>query len=216
MARSTSRRRSSWATVTPPRTGRPACGAPPGRAGPGTRTARVPGQHTSAAPLRRVARGRPHPPPWRRRAARPTARVGRSVPPSRGQRAEVGALIFKAVRDGRPYPDHGLSHRDWAMIPPRQVRMDTLTTTKKELALDALPADDSTFYGDLFPHAVQWHGELYLEDGVHRALRAALQQRNVIHVRVLDLDALTPVQAPAGPETAAIPVQPPVPNRRRV
>ena len=71
------------------------------------------------------------------------------------------------------------------MIPPRQVRMDTLTTTKKELALDALLADDSTFYGDLFPHAVQWRGELYLEDGLHRALRAALQQRNQIHARVL-------------------------------
>jgi Arc/MetJ family transcription regulator len=124
-----------------------------------------------------------------------------------GQRAEVGSLIFKAVRDGRPYPDHGLSTRDWAMIPPRQVRMDTLTTTKKELALDALLADDSTFYGDLFPHAVQWHGELYLEDGLHRALRAALQQRN---------DALTPVQASTGPATASIPAQPPVPNPRRV
>ncbi|CCH87197.1 conserved protein of unknown function [Modestobacter italicus] len=96
------------------------------------------------------------------------------------------------MRDGRPYPDHGFSTRDWAMIPPRQIRLDTLTTTKRELALDALLADDSTFYGDLFPHAVQWHGETYLEDGVHRALRAALQQRNVIHVRVLDLDALMP------------------------
>ena len=88
------------------------------------------------------------------------------------------------------------------------------------LALDALLADDSTFYGDLFPHAVQWHGELYLEDGLHRALRAALQQRNVIHVRVLDLDALSPVQAPAaqaslGPSTSAIPAQPPVPDPRR-
>ena len=62
-----------------------------------------------------------------------------------GQRAEVGSLIFKAVRDGKPYPDHGLSTRDWAMIPPRQVRMDTLTTTKKELALDALtPVQAST------------------------------------------------------------------------
>jgi Arc/MetJ family transcription regulator len=108
--------------------------------------------------------------------------------------AEPGgpALIFKAVRDGRPYPDHGFSTRDWAMIPPRQIRLDTLVTTKRELALDALLADDSTFYGDLFPHAVQWQGEMYLEDGVHRALRAALQQRNVIHVRVLDLDALMP------------------------
>jgi Arc/MetJ family transcription regulator len=80
------------------------------------------------------------------------------------------------------------------MIPPRQIRLDTLVTTKRELALDALLADDSTFYGDLFPHAVQWHGEMYLEDGLHRALRAALQQRNVIHVRVLDLDALMPAQ----------------------
>ncbi|WP_460562932.1 type II toxin-antitoxin system VapB family antitoxin [Geodermatophilus arenarius] len=105
---------------------------------------------------------------------------------------EVGSLIFKAVRNGRPYPEHGLSTRDWAMIPPRQIRLDTLVTTKRELALDTLLADDSTFYGDLFPHAVQWHGDLYLEDGLHRALRAALQQRSVIHVRVLDLDALMP------------------------
>jgi Arc/MetJ family transcription regulator len=106
-----------------------------------------------------------------------------------------------------------MSTRDWAMIPPRQIRLDTLITTKRELALDALLADDSTFYGDLFPHAVQWRGELYLEDGLHRALRAALQQRNVIHVRVLDLDALQPVQAAAtsGPSTETIPTQPPVP-----
>ena len=73
------------------------------------------------------------------------------------------------------------------MIPPRQVRMDTLTTTKRQLALDTLLADDSTFYGDLFPHAVQWRGELYLEDGLHRALRCALHQRKVLHARVLRL-----------------------------
>jgi Arc/MetJ family transcription regulator len=131
------------------------------------------------------------------------------------------------VRNGRPYPDHGLSPRDWASLPPRQVRLDTLITTKRELALDALLADDSTFYGDLFPHAVQWRGDLYLEDGLHRALRSALQQRMVIHVRVLDLDAFAPAAvAPStsagderpermGPSTAAIPAQPPVPNARR-
>ena len=107
-----------------------------------------------------------------------------------------------------------MSTRDWAMIPPRQVRLDTLVTTKRELALDTLLADDSTFYGDLFPHAVQWHGELYLEDGLHRALRAALQQRNVIHVRVLDLDVLMPVESPVGPATESMPVQPPVPGTR--
>ncbi len=35
---------------------------------------------------------------------------------------------------------------------------------------------------------MQWEGDLYLEDGLHRALRAALQQRNSLHVRVLSLD----------------------------
>jgi Arc/MetJ family transcription regulator len=77
-------------------------------------------------------------------------------------------------------------------VPPRSVRLDQLTTIKRELALDKLLDEDSTFYGDLFPHAVQWDGELYLEDGLHRAVRAALQQRNTLHVRVLDLDELRP------------------------
>ncbi|MDT4976660.1 MAG: hypothetical protein QOF95_2054 [Pseudonocardiales bacterium] len=101
-------------------------------------------------------------------------------------------MIFKAVRDGRPYPDHGFSSRDWATIPPRTMRLADLTATKRELALDHLLDEDSTFYGDLFPHAVQWQGETYLEDGLHRALRAALQNRQSMHMRVLDLDALRP------------------------
>jgi len=49
-------------------------------------------------------------------------------------------------------------------------------------------SEDSTFYGDLFAHVVQWHGKLYLEEGLHRALRAALQQRRALHARVLVLD----------------------------
>jgi Arc/MetJ family transcription regulator len=99
-------------------------------------------------------------------------------------------VIFRDVRDGQPYPPHGLSTRDWARIPPRQVRLDELVTTKKVLELDRLLSEDSTFFGDLFPHAVQWSGELFLEDGLHRAVRAALQQRTVLHVRVLDLDVM--------------------------
>ena len=101
-------------------------------------------------------------------------------------------MIFKRVSDARPYPDHGLTARDWANVAPRTVRIDELVTTKRELALDRLLEEDSTFYGDLFPHAILWHRELYLEDGLHRALRAALEQRNSIHARVLDLDALKP------------------------
>ncbi len=93
-------------------------------------------------------------------------------------------MIFKAVREGRPYPEHGTTTREWTAIPPSQVSLAELVTTTSTLRLDVLLDDDSTFYGDMFAHVVEWQGELYLEDGLHRALRAALQQRNVLHARV--------------------------------
>jgi Arc/MetJ family transcription regulator len=98
-------------------------------------------------------------------------------------------VIFKRIGDGRPYPEHATAPRQWAEVPPRQVRLDELVTTKTTLDLELLLAEDSTFYGDLFAHVVCWRGELYLEDGLHRALRTALQQRATLHARVLDLDA---------------------------
>lgn len=97
-------------------------------------------------------------------------------------------MIFKGVQDGRPYPDHRLSGRAWAAIPPRQFRLDQLTTVTSVLALDKLLSEDSTFYGDLFSHIIRWRGELYLEDGLHRAVRSALRNRHIIHARMLDLD----------------------------
>ena len=98
-------------------------------------------------------------------------------------------MIFRSVGDGRPYPEHGLeTARDWADVPPRMVRLDELVTTKRNLDLATLLSEESTFYGDLFAHVVQWEGTLYLEDGLHRALRAALQQRPALHARVLALD----------------------------
>jgi Arc/MetJ family transcription regulator len=100
-------------------------------------------------------------------------------------------MIFKGVREGKPYPEHGLSYRDWSRIPPCQIRLDEIVTTTKVLALDRLLSEDSTFYGDLFPHAVRWKGVVYLEDGLHRAVRAALRNRTVLHARLLDLDAVT-------------------------
>jgi Arc/MetJ family transcription regulator len=104
-------------------------------------------------------------------------------------------VIFKGVRNGKPYRDHGLTTRDWAKIPPRQFRLDQLTTVTTALALDKLLSEDSTFYGDLFAHVVRWQGEMYLEDGLHRAVRSALRNRHVIHARLLDLDELH-LQAP--------------------
>jgi len=112
-------------------------------------------------------------------------------------------VIFKQVGEGRPYPDHARTAREWAQIPPRPVRLDQLITTKNVLDLQMVLAEDSTFYGDLFPHVIRWNGDLYLEDGLHRALRAALHQRPVIHARVLELDSPPPQrEAAAGPEPA--------------
>jgi Arc/MetJ family transcription regulator len=98
-------------------------------------------------------------------------------------------VIFKAVGEGRPYPEHSLSSRDWASVPPRQVRLDQLITTKAGLDLNSLLAEDSTFYGDLFCHVIEWEGALYLDDGLHRAVHAALRQRAMLHVRVARIDA---------------------------
>ena len=98
-------------------------------------------------------------------------------------------MIFKGVGEDRPYPPHGLDDAaDWAHLPPRMIRLDELVTTRAELDLRVLLSPDSTFYGDIFCHVVRWQGELYLEDGLHRALRAALQGRPAVHGRVLDLD----------------------------
>jgi Arc/MetJ family transcription regulator len=98
--------------------------------------------------------------------------------------ATLAVVIFKRVEDGRPYPHHELTTKGWAQVPPRQVRLDQLVTTTDTLQLSHLLAEDSTFYGDLFAHVIDWHGDYYLETGLHRALRAALQQRTVLHARV--------------------------------
>ena len=73
-------------------------------------------------------------------------------------------------------------------MPPRLVRLDDLVTTKRTLDLGLLLSEDSTFYGDLFAHVVEFEGTLYLEDGLHRALRAALHQRPTLHARVLVIE----------------------------
>lgn len=98
-------------------------------------------------------------------------------------------MIFKGVGAGRPYPPHDLANpQDWAHLAPRMLRLEELITTRAELDLRALLSEDSTFYGDIFCHVVQWKGDYYLEDGLHRALRAALQGRPAVHGRVLVLD----------------------------
>lgn len=98
-------------------------------------------------------------------------------------------MIFKGVGQNRPYPPHSLnSPADWAHLAPRMLRLEELITTRAQLDLGALLSEDSTFYGDIFCHVVRWRGDYFLEDGLHRALRAALQGRPAVHGRVLELD----------------------------
>ena len=63
--------------------------------------------------------------------------------------------------------------------------------------MDRLLSEDSTFW-DLFPHAVKWRGDIYLGDGLHRAVRAALRNRTVLPARVW-----TPVRTAASGNTNA-------------
>lgn len=96
-------------------------------------------------------------------------------------------MIFKSVGEGRPYPAATVD--DWTSVAPRVVRLADLITTKRVLDLETLLDEHSTFFGDLFPHVVEWEGELYLEDGLHRALRTALHGRPTMHARVVVLTA---------------------------
>ena len=103
------------------------------------------------------------------------------------RRPSSGGKVFRGVLDARPYAMPTVTSRDWAQIPPRQVLLRDLITVKAELRLDVLLAEDSTYYGDMFGHVVQWMGDLYLDDGLHRAVQAALHQRSTIHVRIARL-----------------------------
>lgn len=78
------------------------------------------------------------------------------------------------------------------------MRLAELITTKSTLDLASLLSEDSTFYGDLFAHVVYWQGAYYLEDGLHRAVRAALRGRGTLHARVLNLDELETGPADGG------------------
>ena len=98
----------------------------------------------------------------------------------------LARVIFKAVGDHalpRPRVQPAPVGRAGADPGPARGAGDH----QAELDLEALFAEDSTYFGDLFAHVVQWRGDIYLEDGLHRALRAALQQRPVLHARVLEL-----------------------------
>ena len=59
-------------------------------------------------------------------------------------------MIFRGVGEGRPYPDHGLvTPKDWSAVPPRQVRLDELVTTKKTLRESQMTCHNASGFEDL-------------------------------------------------------------------
>lgn len=87
--------------------------------------------------------------------------------------------------EGEPWGDTGMSTAKWRTIPPRTVRIADLIATQPGILIHALSHEHATTVGgDPIPHVIDWDGRLYLEDGHHRAVRAALRGETHIEARV--------------------------------
>jgi Arc/MetJ family transcription regulator len=75
----------------------------------------------------------------------------------------------------------------WLMVPTRLVRIDELIATQPGIYFHGLSAERHVG-GDELPHVIEWDGELYLEDGHHRAVRARLSGMTHMEARVLRAD----------------------------
>lgn len=102
--------------------------------------------------------------------------------------------MFKNIvsRDnGEPWGPTGMTTQKWLHIPTHTVTIADLTATQPGLLLHALNEERTPVGGDPTPHVIQWHGNLYLEDGHHRAARALLNGCKTIEARILNLDPTT-------------------------
>lgn len=85
------------------------------------------------------------------------------------------AFPFRGVVCNRPYPPTGLTTARWAAeVPVAEVDLSRVWLTQGGVNIAAL-FGHTIRESDEHPHVVVWRGELYLEDGHHRAVRAALR-----------------------------------------
>lgn len=102
---------------------------------------------------------------------------------------EVIVVIFANVisRDlGEPWPATGMSSARWLTVPTKLVRIADLTATQPGIYFHGLDVQEHVG-GDKLPHVIDWHGNLYLEDGHHRAVYACLSGMTHIEARVLTI-----------------------------
>jgi hypothetical protein len=78
----------------------------------------------------------------------------------------------------------------WKQVPPFWVPLGEIIATQDGVKLEPLIHGDRgrpSFSGDNTPHIVSWRGNLYLEDGHHRVVRAAIAGQTQVFARVLTI-----------------------------
>jgi hypothetical protein len=89
--------------------------------------------------------------------------------------------MFKGVATDRPWQQHTtMTTQLWLRRPVRLFPLSDLWVTQDTLSLLSLIGPDTSACGDPYPHVIEWRREFYLEDGHHRALRAAVNGTRTI------------------------------------
>lgn len=93
--------------------------------------------------------------------------------------------MFKAIDVSRPWPATGMTSQKWLDVRLYSVGISSLIATQDGVYIRPLIEPETPVGGDHFPHVIYWNKTLYLEDGHHRVVRAAMAGKRCIVARVL-------------------------------